>query len=128
MRPSRQLFVVLALTMMGAVAPVAPPALAATELVRVDVVVVASGYRTTELVGRSVYNDKSDKIGTLDDIIISTDGNALSAILQVGGFLGIGGRLVAVPYKSLVINDQKITLRGATKEALGGLQEFKYSH
>jgi hypothetical protein len=57
------------------------------------------------------------------------------AVLQVGGFLGVGGRLVAVPYDSLVIDDkgqiiddkgQKITLPGATKDELKKLSEFNY--
>jgi len=48
------------------------------------------------------------------------------AILQVGGFLGLGGRL---PYESLVIDDkgQKLTLPGASKEALKNLAEFHYT-
>jgi sporulation protein YlmC with PRC-barrel domain len=103
---------------------------AATALVRVDVEVVAQGYRTTELLSKSVYNDKNEKIGTFDDLMISKDGKALVAVLQVGGFLGLGGHLVAVPYKSLVFKDaeNKITLPGASKENLGALIEFHYLH
>jgi hypothetical protein len=103
----------------------AEPAIA---LVRVDVTLVASGYRATGLIGRSVRNDKHDKIGSIDDLMISKDGNAMFAILQVGSFLGLGGKLVAVPYKSLVIKDagKTIILRGGSREALGALVEFKY--
>lgn len=105
-------------------------AVTAVTLVHVDVAVVAKGYRTTELVGRNVYNDKNEKIGTLDDIMISQDGAAMFGIVQVGGFLGLGGHLVAVPYKSLVMKDaeNKIVLPGASKQALSALTEFKYSH
>ena|SRR5258706_5139449 len=103
---------------------------AATALVRVDVAVVAQGYRTTELLSKSVYNDKNEKIGTFDDLMISKDGKALVAVLQVGGFLGLGGHLVAVPYKSLVFKDteNKIILPGASKENLAALIEFHYLH
>jgi sporulation protein YlmC with PRC-barrel domain len=98
------------------------------ELLRVDVSVVAKGYRASKLLGSSVVNDKNEKIGSLDDIIIDRN-QVMFAVLQVGGFLGLGGRLVAVPYKTLVINDEgkKIELPGATKEALRGLAEFKYA-
>jgi hypothetical protein len=50
------------------------------------------------------------------------------AVLQVGGFLGMGGHLVVVPYDSLVIDDkgQKITLPGASKDELKKLSEFNY--
>jgi hypothetical protein len=49
-------------------------------------------------------------------------------VLQVGGFLGVGGRLVAVPYDSLVIDDkgQKVTPPGASKDELKKLSQFNY--
>lgn len=99
----------------------------AVQLVTVDVNVVAQGYRVSKLTGNSVTNDKNEKVGTLDDFVIGHD-RSLFAILQVGGFLGIGSRLVAVPYESLVINDEtrKIELPGASKEELKKLAEFKY--
>ena len=52
----------------------------------------------------------------------------LFAILQVGGFLGIGGFLVAIPYNSLEINEDgsKIVLAQGSKEELQKLPEFKY--
>ena len=52
----------------------------------------------------------------------------LFTVIQVGGFLGLGGRLVAVPYKNLKVEDngRKITLPGASKDALTKLPEFKY--
>jgi len=51
------------------------------------------------------------------------------AVLQVGAFLGLGGRLVAVPYESLIIDErgEKIVLPGATREELNKLLEFKSS-
>jgi sporulation protein YlmC with PRC-barrel domain len=101
---------------------------AGVALVKVDLSVVGQGYRMSKLLGNSVINDKSEKIGTLDDVI--SDKKQLNfAILQVGGFLGLGGHLVAVPYESLVIDDkgQKITLPGASKEALKNLTEFHYT-
>ena len=95
---------------------------------RVDVEIVARGYRASTLLHRPVHNSQNQQIGTIDDIIIGHDDRALFAILQVGGFLGIGGHLVAVPYQSKQFNDQsgRITLPGATQAALRGLQEFRY--
>ncbi|WP_426437399.1 PRC-barrel domain-containing protein [Bradyrhizobium genosp. P] len=101
---------------------------AGVTLLQVDLSVVGQGYRMSKLLGSGVVNDKSEKIGTLDDVI--SDKKQLNfAILQVGGFLGLGGRLVAVPYDSLVIDDkgQKVTLPGASKEALKNLTEFHYT-
>jgi sporulation protein YlmC with PRC-barrel domain len=102
---------------------------AGVALVKVDLSVVAQGYRMSKVIGSTVINDKNEKIGTLDDVIADKEKKVLSfAVLQVGGFLGVGGRLVAVPYDSLVVDDKerKITLPGATKDELKKLSEFNY--
>jgi sporulation protein YlmC with PRC-barrel domain len=98
------------------------------QLVVVDVHEVAEGYRASKLIGSGVVNDQNEKIGTIEDIIIGKD-KVLFAVLQVGGFLHIGGRMVAVPFQSLVLdeNGAKIKLPGATQEALKKLPEFKYA-
>jgi hypothetical protein len=59
----------------------------AVELVVVNVKAVARGYRTSKLKGTNVTNDKNEKIGEIDDIIIGRD-KVLFAILQVGGSSG----------------------------------------
>jgi sporulation protein YlmC with PRC-barrel domain len=99
------------------------------ELVVVDVHKAAEGYRASKLIGSSVVNDQNEKIGTIEDIIIGRDDKALFAVLQVGGFLHIGGRLVAVPFQSLVLDEagNKVKLPGATQQALKKLPEFKYA-
>ena len=100
---------------------------AGVQLVKVDLSVVAKGYRMSKLIGISVSNEKNEKIGTLDDVV--ADKKQLNfAVLQVGGFLGLGGRLVVVPYESLVIDDvgKTITLPGASKDALKNLSEYNY--
>ena len=114
-----------------ALALAAGPALpqAGVQLIKVDLSVVAKGYRMSKLIGTAVINDKNEKIGTVDDVIADKDKKLLSfAVLQVGGFLGLGGRLVAVPYDSLVIDEaaQKVTLPGASKDELKKLSEFSY--
>jgi sporulation protein YlmC with PRC-barrel domain len=106
---------------------VAPVRSQGIELVKVDISVVGQGYRASKLMGNNVVNEKNEKIGTLDDLIIGHD-KSLFAVLQVGGFLGLGSRLVALPYDSLQIDEtgRKIELPGATKEQLQKLVEFKY--
>jgi uncharacterized protein YrrD len=107
----------------------AKPALAqgGVQLVKVDVSVVGKGYRAAKLIGASVTNDKNENIGKIDDIIIDKN-RVMYAVVQVGGFLGVGSRLVALPYDSLQIDDagKKVVLPGATKDELKKLTEFKY--
>lgn len=121
----RMIWIALAITL------AASPALtqAAVQLVKLDVSIVAKGYRMSKLIGSNVINDKSEKIGTIDDVIADKDKKQVSFIvLQVGGFLGMGKHLVAVPYDSLVMDDvgQKITLPGASKDELKKLSQFNY--
>jgi sporulation protein YlmC with PRC-barrel domain len=99
------------------------------QLVKVDVQVVAHGARVSKLTGHTVANEKNERVGKIDDFIIGHDeGHSLFTILQVGGFLGLGSRLVAVPYDSLVIdlNNNKVELPGASKDQLEALAEFRY--
>lgn len=117
----------LALVVTFAACPALPQA--GIQLVKVDLSIVAKGYRMSKLIGSSVINDKNEKIGTVDDVIADKDKKQLSfAVLQVGGFLGAGGHLVAVPYDTLVIDDpgKKITLPGASKDELKKLSQFIY--
>jgi hypothetical protein len=126
------LLMLVALTMMLVVAstiayPRAAHSQAAAAIIKVDVSVVAKGHRASKLIGSGVVNDKNEKIGSLDDIIIDQK-NVLFGIVQVGGFLGIGSRLVAVSFDSFKIDDanSRIELPGATKDELKNLAEFKY--
>lgn len=91
-----------------------------------DVSHIATGYRASKITGSEVYNGGNDKIGTVDDLIVNPDDRVPYAILSVGGFLGLGAHLVAVPYGSLQFADGKILLPGATKDQLRTMPEFKY--
>lgn len=72
-------------------------------------------------------NEADEKIGSIDDLLVTRDGKEPYAVLSVGGFLGMGTRLVVVRYDSLKIVDNKIVLPGGTNEALKMLPAFEYS-
>ena len=104
--------------------------LAATQevgLVTVDVKDVAKGYRANSLRLKPVMNDKKELIGTIDDFMFGRD-DGVFVILAVGD-VGLGGHLVAVPFKSLKIDDQNgnIVLPGASQTALRKLPVFFYN-
>jgi hypothetical protein len=90
---------------------------------------VAAGWRVSKLVNAEVRNDRDEKIGEIDDMIVSADGTLSVAIVEVGGFLGLGVHRVAVPVRQLVLSPTapKVVLPGATKQALKALPEFEYS-
>jgi PRC-barrel domain protein len=97
------------------------------ELVKVDVQKLSAGYRASKVIGSSVVNDANETIGTVDDLLVSRDGKQPYAVLSIGGFLGMGNRLVVVPYETLKFADKKVMLPGGTKEGLKMLPEFKYA-
>jgi hypothetical protein len=94
---------------------------------RVDVVQLATGYRASKINGSSVYNGNKDMIGTIDDLIVGPSDPLPYLVLSVGGFLGIGTHLVAVPFSSIQIVDKQLRLPGATRASLKALPEFKYA-
>src|SRR5688500_4338443 len=96
-------------------------------LTKVDVIKVATGYRASKVIGASVVNEANDTVGKVDDIIIGQDGKSPFVVLSVGGFLGMGTKLIVLPYEQLKAIENKIVLPGATKEALKDLPEFKYA-
>jgi hypothetical protein len=87
---------------------------------------VATGYRASKLINLDVNNDKNEKIGKIDDLIISTDGTLTIAVLSVGGFLGLGRHLVAIPVRQFAHIAPKAVLPNASKDELKKLPKFEY--
>jgi hypothetical protein len=87
--------------------------------------------RASKVTGSSVYNDHDEKVGSIDDLLIGKDGK-ISAVISVGGFLGVGTKYVEVPYSSLTFgntqqsSDNRVVLKGATKDSLKAQAAFNY--
>ena len=60
-----------------------------------------TGHSINKYYKQSVYDPAKEKIGTVDDVIASDDGQIQAFIIGVGGFLGMGEKNVAVPYRSV---------------------------
>jgi sporulation protein YlmC with PRC-barrel domain len=54
-------------------------------------------WRASKLVGLNVYNDNNESLGSINDLLTDKSGNIKAVIIGVGGFLGVGEHLVAVP-------------------------------
>jgi hypothetical protein len=96
-------------------------------LMKVDPASLATGYRTSKVVGSTVVNEANVTVGTIDDLIVTPTEKVPFAVLSVGGFLGMGSKYVVVPFSSLQVKDKQMVLPGATKESLKALPEFKYN-
>lgn len=116
------------LVAIGAIAQDVPIAGKATLGVTVtEAQVVATGWRASKMIHTDVYNDKNEKIGKVDDLIIAPDGTLSAAIIDVGGFLGMATHRVAIPVQHFKQMAPKAVLPGASKEALKKLPEFEYA-
>jgi hypothetical protein len=80
---------------------------------------VARGYRAEALKLKPVVNDKNETIGRITDFIFGKDGN-IYVVLAVGDFTGVGGHIIAIPFRNLKLDDPNgdIVLPGASRAAL----------
>ena len=89
---------------------------------------VAMGWSAKkQILGEGVYNNIGEKVGEINDLIVTPDKALSYAIVGVGGFLGVGEHEIAVPVGQLKQQEGKIVLPGATKEALKAAPKFEYA-
>jgi len=90
--------------------------------------VLAMGWSAKkQILDKAVYNSSNEKIGTVEDLIITPEKAVSYAIVGVGGFLGIDRQDVAIPVGQLKLEGDKLMLPGATKEGLKALPKFEYA-
>jgi sporulation protein YlmC with PRC-barrel domain len=68
---------------------------------------VKSGvWRASKLKGLNVYNDKNEKLGDINEILVDKSGRIQGVIIGVGGFLGVGEHDIKVDMAKLkFVND-----------------------
>jgi hypothetical protein len=80
-----------------------------------------------QLLGQTVYNEKNENIGSVDDLIVSPSKAVSYAIIGTGGFLGVAKHDVAIPVSEFTENEGKFMLVGATKDAIKAMPQFEYA-
>ena len=92
-----------------------------------EMVTVAKGWSAKkQIMGKDVYNDKNEKVGAVEDLIIAPDKAVSYAIIGTGGFLGMDKHDVAIRVNQFKMVEGKITLPGATKDAVKAMPAFQY--
>ena len=117
----------------GSAAPMTPEAQtaeaqpAATDVVTEQPQAVAASTEITaeELTGVAVYDSTNEWIGEVSEIILTPEGEVKEAVIDVGGFLGIGEKPVALALEELTIQrdadgDDLRVMTALTKEQLEG--------
>jgi sporulation protein YlmC with PRC-barrel domain len=82
--------------------------------------------RAEKFIGSTVYDVQNRNIGKVKDLLFDKSGRVDVAVVDVGAFLGMGGKYVAVPLKDIKMDNNRLTL-DMTKEQLKSAQEFKFN-
>jgi len=88
--------------------------------------------RGSKIIGETVKDGNNQSLGKIDDLIVTGPDKITTAVISVGGVMGVGAKLVSVPVADLrmVKNESgkvDITLPGATKQSLEAMPEFAYA-
>ena len=94
-----------------------------------EVKLVAVGWSVRkDIIGKTVYNESGERVGTIEDLIVAPDSAVSFAIVGAGGFAGVGRHDVAIPVQQIqVMDDGRFVLPGATTDAIKALPRFEYA-
>jgi hypothetical protein len=70
-------------------------------------------WRTSKVVGLSVYNDNNENVGSINDLLTDKSGTIKAAVISAGGVLGVGAHLVAVPFDKIKFVNEPVAYTGA---------------
>ena len=71
-------------------------------------------WRASKVVGLNVYNEKNENVGSINDLLMDKSGSIKAAVISVGGFLGMGARLVALPYDKIKFSTEPVAYSSAS--------------
>lgn len=105
-----------------------PPVVGTIGITSDEIKLLAKGWSIKkDILAKDVYNDANEKVGVIEDIIVTPDKAMSYAIVSTGGFLGMAKHDVVIPVNQFKIKAARISLPGATKESVKAMPEFKYS-
>lgn len=72
-----------------------------------------------ELEGVSVYGAEDDRLGEISNLVLTDDGKISEVIVDVGGFLGLGEKPVALPFEDLELRRSDDSMTGGLRATTG---------
>jgi sporulation protein YlmC with PRC-barrel domain len=87
---------------------------------------VLGGMTVEELIGMDVVDDRGESVGSVSDLLLTADNAIDRAIIDVGGFLGLGAKPVAIELDRLTIaeGDGEVMV-DVTREELEAMSEWQ---
>jgi sporulation protein YlmC with PRC-barrel domain len=99
----------------------------ATPIAGVDDAALVSSARASKIIGAKVYKGDTS-IGQIEDVMVDLNHATTSAlILSVGGFLGMGDKLVAVPITAIKVDREAKFATDLTKDQLTNAPAFDFA-
>ncbi|MBV8131679.1 MAG: PRC-barrel domain-containing protein, partial [Alphaproteobacteria bacterium] len=80
--------------------------------------------RASKMIGSSVYDLQNRNIGKVSDLVLNKDGAVDVVVLDVGSFLGMGGKYVGIPINDIKTNNNRLTL-DRSKEQLQQMAAYQ---
>src|SRR5689334_9370322 len=77
-------------------------------------------WRASKVVGLNVYNSQNENVGSINDLLMDKSGSIKAAVISVGGFLGMGARLVAVPFDKMKFATEPVAYSTSSNAPAGG--------
>jgi sporulation protein YlmC with PRC-barrel domain len=71
-------------------------------------------WRSSKLIGLNVYNDKNEKLGDINEILLDKSGKIDGVVIGVGGFLGMGEHDILVEMNKLKFVDEAVRTSSTT--------------
>ena len=71
-------------------------------------------WRSSKLIGLNVYNDKNEKLGDINEILLDKSGKVEGVVIGVGGFLGMGQHDIKVEMSKLKFVDEPVKTSSTT--------------
>jgi sporulation protein YlmC with PRC-barrel domain len=95
----------------------AQPIGAPVRLLNVALTTQSGDLRASQMIGSTVYDRENRNIGSVKDIVLGQDGRVTGVVVDVGSFLGVGGKYVSVSLNDIKTDNDRLTLN-RTKEQL----------
>ena len=87
-------------------------------------IIQSDEFRASKMLGSAVYDMQNRDIGKVSDLILNKDGKVDAVVVDVGTFLGMGGKRVAVPLSDIKTDHNRLTL-DRTKEQLKQMAAYE---
>lgn len=88
---------------------------------------ISAGITAKGMLGQPIHNTHNEKIGTVKDIILDSEGDAQIIVVSDGGFMGVGDKLAAFDYDLVMRQEENgDVVMPLSDDIIKNVAEFSY--